>query len=169
MLSLIILLCGTDFEAVWADKLVSHSFELWNCAGQVHTEEREKPEVSPLSDTKSDEQQDAVRKVPAPRKFRVLVLTADWCGPCQQLKSRFDWLRSGGWTIGVTPDNHVQTIDVDQQPEAWSRYAQAGQGMPLAVAIDGDRILGRISGVTAEGLIELQHRAAAQAKAQGTP
>lgn len=164
MLSLIILLFGTDFGGVWADEVVSHSFELWNRAEQVRMEDGEKPEVSSPSVMETVEQQDVARNVPAPRKFRVLVLTASWCGPCQQLKSRFDWLRSGGWTIGETPDNHVQLIDVDQQPEAWSRYAQAGQGMPLAVAIDGDRILGRISGVTAEGLIDLQHRAAGQAK-----
>ena len=169
MLRLIFLLSGLNFLSVWADSPPENKFALWDRAEQVRTDDEKEPEVTSLSVTRTVEQQDVARNVPVPRKFRVLVLTAGWCGPCQQLKSRFGWLRSGGWTIGETPDNHVQVIDIDEHPEAWSRYAQAGQGMPLAVAIDGDRLLGRISGVTAEGLIELQHRAAAQAKAQGTP
>jgi hypothetical protein len=46
---------------------------------------------------------------------RVVMVTADWCGPCQQWKQKVaPPLKRSGWKIGSEPDGHVQYVEWEQ-------------------------------------------------------
>lgn len=60
----------------------------------------------------------------APRNPRVLFITAKDCEPCDKEVARlrqpggvFEGMRSIGWKIGETPDNHIQIVDRDSIPD----------------------------------------------------
>jgi len=89
------------------------------------------------------------------RKFRALYFTADWCGPCRGIHSKFEWLKNSGWTIGDSPDNHIQVVDIDEHPELWSKYAPDDNSVPWVVAIDENRSIASLRPVNAVDLVNL--------------
>lgn len=61
---------------------------------------------------------------PAPRPRRVLMFTAKWCGPCGAAKTETAAaVKQRGWTMGEGPENHVQVVDFDSNPELARRHA----------------------------------------------
>lgn len=60
----------------------------------------------------------------APRKLRVLFITAKGCDKCERELKRlrqpggeFVAMQARGWKIGETPDNHIQIVDRAEVPE----------------------------------------------------
>lgn len=94
---------------------------------------------------------------PAERSFRVLFFSAVWCGPCQSVKSDFDWLRRSGWTIGSGSSNHIQTVDVDRDPREWGRWRGRDNVVPLAVLIRDGREVRRIIPASGADLMRLHN------------
>lgn len=43
--------------------------------------------------------------------FQAYFYTAEWCGPCQYVKSGFGWLEKSGWRIGTKGTEHVVIVD----------------------------------------------------------
>ena len=83
------------------------------------------------------------RKVIAskPMKRRVIILTSESCGPCQALKKELAILKDHGWLIGDGPENHVQTIDVDEHDEAIVKWKV--EWLPTCVQIYEEKELRR--------------------------
>lgn len=63
-----------------------------------------------------------------PEHQAVLVLTAKWCGPCQQMvRNTYPPLIARGWRVSdygvkTEKDPHVILIDVDKHPELMKRF-----------------------------------------------
>jgi len=95
---------------------------------------------------------------PAVRNPRTILLTAKWCGPCRALVAdAFPWLlkdKSNGWTIGPEPTNAIQVIDIDEHPEAWSRYAtDSRDALPLALCVEDEKVVRRMVNPDRWGLV----------------
>lgn len=58
--------------------------------------------------TEVSEMRPAREEVPL---FQAYFYTAEWCGPCQLVKQRFDWLRKSGWKIGTKGTEHIVIVD----------------------------------------------------------
>ncbi|MCA9069765.1 MAG: hypothetical protein KDA84_12620 [Planctomycetaceae bacterium] len=57
------------------------------------------------------------------RELRILFFTANWCGPCWQVKNNvLPIMKLNGWTYGEGRDNHIQLIDVDKHPEVAKQF-----------------------------------------------
>lgn len=82
---------------------------------------------------------------PAPRRKRLLYFTAAWCPACRRNEPTFAALRARGWTIGPGAENHVQTIDLDENPHLRTCYKVAA--VPTWVLIEDARELRRRQGV----------------------
>jgi len=89
------------------------------------------------------------------RSYRVLLFTATWCGPCQVVKRDFDWLRSGGWTIGDSFDNHIQVVDVDDNKAVWDKWRGGSNLIPLAVLVSDGKLVARVIPTGGRALITL--------------
>jgi thioredoxin 1 len=66
---------------------------------------------------------------------KVLKFSATWCNPCKQLAKSFELIET---------DVEVISIDVDENPEAASRYRV--RGIPTLVLLDGDQEIARNTG-----------------------
>ena len=60
---------------------------------------------------------------------KLLVFTATWCGPCKTVYNpdnpegtTISELEKVGWKVGNGPENHIQMVDVDENPELFQRY-----------------------------------------------
>ncbi len=66
---------------------------------------------------------------------KVLKFSATWCNPCKQLAKSFELIET---------DVEVVSVDVDENPEAASRYRV--RGIPTLVLLDGDQEIARNTG-----------------------
>ncbi len=71
-----------------------------------------------ISERRPAESEDAEQRPVAPRNVRVLFIIAKDCDRCESELARltkpggdFEAMKSRGWKIGATPDNHVQIVD----------------------------------------------------------
>lgn len=94
-----------------------------------------------------------------PREKRILLFSASWCGPCQEMKGDLQKpertpnatcarLQKAGWKIGVEPSNHVQVVDMDASPELSEKYSI--QSLPTLILIENGRELRRLEGCVDE-------------------
>lgn len=81
-----------------------------------------------------------------PRHPRVLFITANNCEKCDfelnrlgQAKGVFESLRSAGWKIGTTADNHIQIVDRTDVPELADLLKS--RELPSVVAVENDEVL----------------------------
>lgn len=81
-----------------------------------------------------------VRLEPRPRSRRVVLLTASWCPPCKQLAAQLPGLSRQGWTSGAGPQNHIQLVDIDAEPERWERWRKPDStSVPQAVYLENEK------------------------------
>lgn len=80
-----------------------------------------------------------------PRRIRVLFLVRDNCPRCDEELQRlqkpggpFEAMKSVGWTIGTTPDSHLQIVREDTLP----RFAESlsATDYPAVAGIDGEEV-----------------------------
>ncbi len=80
-----------------------------------------------------------------PRRVKVLFIVRDGCPRCEEELQRlrkpggtFEVMQSVGWSIGSTPDSHVQIVKHDALPE----FARAldPTDFPAVAGIDGDEV-----------------------------
>lgn len=58
-------------------------------------------------------------------EYRVVFLTAEWCGPCNRAKAEFvPWLTPAGWKINNTEQAHIQLVDYDKQRKVFEKWQQ---------------------------------------------
>jgi thiol-disulfide isomerase/thioredoxin len=60
----------------------------------------------------------------------VVLLTAEWCGPCRSLRADYPALRR--W-------RYLAVVDVDREADLVRRMGQAGQGIPRLVVYQKGR------------------------------
>ena len=91
------------------------------------------------------------------KEKRILLFTANWCGPCQAMKGDLKnpertpdapcaRLMKTGWKVGKTDSDHIQIVDVDADPQLSERYRV--ESLPTLVLIENGRELRRIEGST---------------------
>lgn len=80
-----------------------------------------------------------------PRRVRVLFIVREACPRCDEELQRlrkpggpFEAMKSVGWTIGSTPDSHVQIVNYDALPE-FADVLKASD-FPAVAGIDGDEV-----------------------------
>lgn len=91
--------------------------------------------------------QDAIESRPnEPRKLRVLFITAKDCEKCdaelkrlRQAGGEFESMRSAGWKIGETPDNHIQIVDRADVPELAELLKD--RELPSVVCVENGEVL----------------------------
>lgn len=65
---------------------------------------------------------------------RLVVLTADWCKPCQQYKQNMT-----GLNVSESFDAEIQLVDVDKYPHLWNLLRQS-DSIPQTLLFDGNSI-----------------------------
>lgn len=70
---------------------------------------------------------------------KVLLFTATWCGPCKMFKPKFEEFSTEHENKAI-----FETVDVDENDTA-SQYRI--RGVPTVVVLDGDKEIGRATGV----------------------
>ncbi len=147
---------ATPFADVYGDEPGCRFCWVYEKAEQFRQTTIEKAkEQSDEKGQESDPKLVAKQKAVTPRRYRLLYFTAEWCGPCRNLKARFPWLKASGWSVGDAPDNHVQVVDIDRHPEVWSKWRKADTQIPLIVVIDGDREVRRMLSPSIEDFVTL--------------
>lgn len=99
----------------------------------------------PAVKTTANKQATEARRL-EPRKRRVLFITAKDCDKCdaelQRLRQpggEFEKMRSAGWKIGETPDNHIQIVDRSDVPELAELLKD--RELPSVVCIENGEVL----------------------------
>ena len=77
-------------------------------------------------------------EAPAQQDGGLINFTADWCGPCQQMKPILAEIENDGWRI--------VTVDIDRHADIASRYGV--EKIPTYIAIRRGQVVGRITGLT---------------------
>lgn len=84
-----------------------------------------------LPETPSAESQTQSR-----RRRRLLYFASPACELCREFeRTELDALRVAGWTVGTTPDKHIQILDITSRPALARRYGIASVPALLCVQI----------------------------------
>lgn len=111
-----------------------------NCEPDSKPAEELAEEPAELSEDPVEEETEP--EAPPPERY-LLIFTAEWCGPCKQLKSRsIPGLVSKGLT--VAPDGDIRYVDFDRNPELVSQF-QVTLLPTIILMIDGQE-QGRLVG-----------------------
>ncbi len=69
-------------------------------------------------------------------QYRLVVLSAKWCVPCRAVDKQIAMMAPFGWKHGSGPENDVQIVDVDADPETAKKYASAPKFVPEFCIVD---------------------------------
>jgi thioredoxin-like negative regulator of GroEL len=79
--------------------------------------------------------------------MKLLKFEAEWCGPCKVFSKTWNSFTS------KNPAIEYEVVDVDKNPEIASKYGV--KGIPMVLAVKGDRVVGSLSGVQTEPALKL--------------